>query len=398
MQKLLLACFTCFYSMICAQEQPVKYITMDEAVTEALKNNPNSKNAELKTHSSAKVLTGLDLGNTSLKYIYGQINSNAKDRYFEINQNLGSPFVHAQKAQYHEQLSKVNEAAQVLSVKQITADVKTAYTGLLYESSRLKIFQRIAPLYDRLLTITGVPYAPNDSDLLSRATSEALFASFQNLNFQAGQEFKVAQIQMQLMLNSTENLAPSDTFIELYAMQVLNMGPDKFSPEPYLKLYDRSIALQQQNLQLEKSKLSPEFSLGYFNQKIDGVKGFQGLLFGISAPLWFFPQKDRISKARTSLAIAKNDTEYQKLLIRKQTEILKIQLDQLFIHISYYRENALKQSQLLFDNATNQINSGAINYNDCMEKLKLSLEIQLEYLEKLKQYNQAAIRLESYLN
>jgi cobalt-zinc-cadmium resistance protein CzcA len=246
--------------------------------------------------------------------------------------------------------------------------------------------------------VEGVPYQKNDTDLLARITSETLYASFQNDQFKAEQQVKLAQNEFSLVLNSEDHFAPADTFLDLYAIQIRNMGPDKFSAVSMDAKFDESVLLQKRNIEIEQSRYFPDIKAGYFNQQIDRNKGYQGFYLGFSIPIWFFPQKAKISRAKINLEISKNESDYQKLFITKKIESLRISLDQMFVNISFYRENSLKRSDLLINDAIKQIRSKSIQYRDCLEKLQEALTIQLMYLESLRTYNETAIELESYID
>jgi heavy metal efflux system protein len=388
-----------FYTLPVAGQPPtIKIINMDEAVAIALANHPAAKNAELKLRA-AKIspLAGIGIGNTEINLVHGQMYTAINDEFLEIRQYFGSPVTHIQNIRYQEQQVRLTEAEQKLVIKQLTADVKLAYTDFLYRFEKVKIIHQAASIYDELVNVNGVPYQPNDTDLLRRTTAETLFASFQDKQFQAEQEYRLAHNQLQQWLNCTENLVPADTVLELYAIEIRNNGPDKFSPGPHIAFYNESLHLHRKEISLEQSKLFPEFMAGYFNHEIAGAKGFQGFMFGLSMPLWYFPQKAKITAARINKEAAQNEADYQKFYLTKKIENLRIQLDQFFVHISFYRENALKRADLLIESAVGQIRKNDINYVECFGLLKSALEIQLEYLEKLRSYNQTAIQLEHYI-
>jgi cobalt-zinc-cadmium resistance protein CzcA len=149
---------------------------------------------------------------------------------------------------------------------------------------------------------------------------------------------------------------------------------------------------------LERSKFSPELYAGYFNHEIGKVKGFEGFRVGVSFPLWFLPQKAKTTEARINFSMAQNDYEYQKFSIQKTIENLKIQLDKLFVQISYFRENALNQADLLLKNDWVKFTNQEIKYHEYLLSVGTSFKIKLDYLESLRQYNLAAFQLEYYLN
>jgi heavy metal efflux system protein len=381
------------------QQPAVRIISMEEAVKTALIYHPLSKRAELKVQSAKNgVLASIDLGETSVNYKNGQLYSAVNDRYWEVDQHFGSPLTHIQKIGYNKQCIKLAEAEQKIAVKQLTADVKKAYNHLLYELSRRKVLKEFSVIYEDFLNVTGLPYNPADSDLLKRTLAEMLFADFQNKQFQTEQDCRIAGNQFQQALNITEELIPADSSLELYAIEIRNSGPDKFFPASHLSVFNENYDLQKKAWLVEKSKLSPALNVGYFNQQIGHSGGFQGFMVGVTVPLWYFPQKTKINEAHINQDMARNELEFQKLSMRKNIENLKIKLDQCFVQISFYRENALHHADVLVKYALKKFKNDDMDYAEFLKNMEYALKIQLDYLDRMNAYNETAIQLEYYLD
>ncbi|HEY4788507.1 MAG TPA: TolC family protein, partial [Bacteroidales bacterium] len=233
---------------------------------------------------------------------------------------------------------------------------------------------------------------------LKRITAETHYAEYQNLLFQAEQDYRLVNNQLQQEMNVSGNFVPADSTLELYAIEILNSGPDKFYPASSISFYNETFVLRQAELSVERSKLFPEFTGGYFNHQINHIGGFQGIKLGVSFPLWYFPQKSKITEARINLEMAKNDLDYQEFNLTKEIENMKILLDKYFVQISYYRENALHKADLLIQYANQQFKKGEIDYSAYFDNLEMALKIQLDYLETIKSYNQTAIQMESFID
>jgi heavy metal efflux system protein len=390
--------FSLTYQLSGQQSTP-KNLSMDEAVSLALANNPLSKNAQLKINViRAQKSSAFDIGATELNYQYGQMYSVMYDESFEIIQHFGSLSTYVQKGKYNKQEGILTEAEQKLIVKKLVADVKIAYSNLTYQFSRLNAIRQLGPFYNELLNITGAPYNQLDSNLLQRATAETYYADYQNQQFQAEQDYKLAGNELQQLLFVSEEIIPADSSLELYAIKILNSGPDKFYPMGYISFYNETLNLCKKEVILEKSKLFPEITAGYFNHDINHIKGFQGFKVGFAVPLWFFPQKARINEAHIKEEIAKNELDYQKFNITKTIENLKIQLDKLFVQISFFRENALNKADILIHSSNQKFQRKEIDYPDYLKNLAAGLKIQLDYIESVFLYNKTAIRLESYID
>ena len=385
-------------NLVYGQQGTPKTISMNEAVALTLTNNPISKNAELQVQAIKSQSTTLALPLTEFNYANGQFYSTANDAYFEINQHLGSPLTQIQKTKYNKQAVKLSEVEQKIAIKKLTAEAKIAYTNFVYQQAKLSTIKELSPLYSKILAASGVPYNPNDTNQLNRAVDETSFANFQNQLFQAEQDCSLASNNLQQIMNSPLHYIPSDSSLELYAIEILNNGPNKFNPATNNALYHEALVLRQKELQVQQSKLFPEFTAGYFNHEINGAKGFQGYKLGIALPIWYFPQKAKIVEARINLEIAKNKSDYQKFNLNKTIENLKIQLDKLFVEISFYKENALKKANLLFQQANQNSQKKDLDYSNLFENLESGLKIRLDYLERIYHYNHIAIQLESMID
>ncbi|MDP4207324.1 MAG: TolC family protein [Bacteroidota bacterium] len=394
-----------------AQNHPTVMLSMDDAVKIAITNHPASKNAVLKVEAvKLQKQMAIDPGPMEVGYQYGQINSTLNDRFIEIGQNFGSPFTHIQKRRQARENIKLTEAEQKLVIKQLSADVKKAYTNWVYQYCKWKLLRQEAEEYNSFMMYIGELKAETDSAQSSKADSaevaerfelnsiETRYAEAQNENFQAEQEYKIATNQLQQWLVADDNVAPGDSTLELYSIKTINIGPDKFSPTNHLTYYQSLKNVSNAQLKVEQSRFFPEIGAGYFNQVINHQKGFQGLSIGMTVPLWFIPQKARVAEARINQKIVENEIEYQKFSLTKSIENLKIKLDQHFVSVSFYRENALENADMQEKITAERFKKREINGASYLDSRNNILQTRLEYLEKLKEYNLTAIQLEYYVN
>ena len=95
---------TCRFSSIQSQISDQKYISLNEAISIMQNNNPYAKNARLQVElSEANKNNTLEIYPTEFTYHYGQLTSTVNDKYFEVNQNFGSPLAHYYKGQINKE-------------------------------------------------------------------------------------------------------------------------------------------------------------------------------------------------------------------------------------------------------------------------------------------------------
>ncbi len=374
-------------------------LTINNAVDIALANNPIAKNAELRVQSATnQQLSKIGFGNTEVNYQYGQLNTAAKDNYFEVLQNFGSPLTTLRKEANIKRNIILSEAEQKLAIKQLTADVKTAYMNLIYEQNLISSLSEGVKLYSEFISIVETDYNLGETTLLEKATLETQYADIQNRKFQAEGDYSIAFNKLQQIMFTTDKLITSDSVLEMYSIDFKRTGADKFYPHEYLSYFEAFCGVRQSEIQLEQSKFFPEIRAGYFNQQINNVSGFEGFKIGISLPLWFLPQKAKVLNARINSDIAKNEFEYQQFTTDKTIENLKIQLDKLFVQISYFRENALNLADILLKTSLEKLQLNEIEYIQYAKIVDTAQKIKTDYLDTLRMYNITAIQLEYYIN
>jgi cobalt-zinc-cadmium resistance protein CzcA len=62
--------------------------------------------------------------------------------------------------------------------------------------------------------------------------------------------------------------------------------------------------------------------------------------------------------------------------------------------LSYYKDKAVPQAELIIESAQKSLENGAINYVEYFQNLNQGLELKFNYLNTLNEYNQAIIDLE----
>jgi cobalt-zinc-cadmium resistance protein CzcA len=318
----------------------------------------------------------------------------------QITQPLGSVLTHIQRGKYINQQIALEETNLDLSRRQLEREVKSAYLSWVYERELLQQRQRELDLYQGFGERVNLQYESGESDLLVKTLSDAQFARATNALQKQEDQVKIAFNRLSQLLYDEldEKVAPSaDTLARIAA----NAG-SVFPTEQHLLMSRglRRLNLMEAATSLEKSRFFPGLSVGYFNQNITDrevqLTNLQGWQVGISFPLWFMPQKSRISQARIAEQQAQNDLDYLQYTIDHEVEKLLLQAQQAEKQLNYYEQTALPQSEIIFRTAGLQLAEGEIDYFRYLQSISTAIELRMAYLSSLNDYNQAIIQLEYY--
>jgi cobalt-zinc-cadmium resistance protein CzcA len=389
--------YVALFGIVPVYAQTTRRISIDDAVKEACL-SPMSQSAEIKVAMQRTQKNSYNLPPTEISYGYGQYHSTLYDKVFVVKQNFGSPLAHLRRKQQEDQMLQLAEAEQRLTIKQIIVNVKTAFYNQVFEYCKLKELKyqidKLAFLDEELRVLNE----KGDSSLLDLAILETRYAEVQNDAFQAEQEWLKSCNELKKAVYTDSSIVAADTILELYAIMTSGKGMDKFRPTSQIVWYQKQEDIARADIKTQQARLFPEITASYFNQEIYHSKGYQGFSVGVTLPLWFVQDKNNIEKARLNQQLAKNETQYQAFVLIKTIENLKIQLDQLFVTIGYFRENALRQADLIEKTADVNRQSGKMPALDYLDAIRTASKIRIDYLQKLRDYNATALQLELLIN
>ncbi|MBN2350517.1 MAG: CusA/CzcA family heavy metal efflux RND transporter [Bacteroidales bacterium] len=384
--------------VLASPQDSAKILTMDEAVKMALENHPEIKNARLQILETKVQKPGaLDFSPMEFTYQWGQINSEAQDRYIHINQNFGSLLTHIQQVRRLNKQLDLRETEFLIREKEITAQVKSAYLFWVYQQHRANILLEQKELYKNFVRVAGLHYTMGESNLLEKTMAQTRFAEVNNEYTRALDDLEIAAntLKQLLLYNgeiSTENKNP-----DMYVINKTISTVDS-SGNLMTAYYQQIVEYQKSLVGLERSKFFPEITAGYFNQDIGAIKNLDGWQVGLSFPLWFLPQKAKVKSAKINAEIAYNEMEYRKFSLEKTINNLQYELNKYFKQLSYYTENALNQAELIITTTQKQYENQDIEYVEYIQSISTAMQIKINYLETLNNYNQTAIQLEFYFN
>jgi outer membrane protein TolC len=133
--------------------------------------------------------------------------------------------------------------------------------------------------------------------------------------------------------------------------------------------------------------------LGYLNQGTPDTGIEPRLRLGITLPVWQWVFQSNINAAKKGIEIAQT----QQLLTAYQlnTEYAKAQADyrQNRDNVTYFESTGLPEASEILRNARESFRLGSITYYQYLQNVELSYTIRQNYLETLKNYNQAIINL-----
>ncbi len=390
-----------------AHAQSSRKLNLKQSIQMALDSNLSVRSTAYSVDVQ-KTLKGAawDIPKTSIDGQFGQFNSYSKDNSFTVSQSFAFPTVYANQHKLAGANVKSSEWELKTAQLEIATQVKQVYWQLAYLHSKQKLFVWQDSLYTGFQRAAELRLKTGETNQLEMITARSQSMEVRNQLQQVNADILIFNQKLQVLLNSDEPVLPVDT-----VLQRADFLPDANSAvvlaNPQLGLAQQQIELSRIETKLEKSKLLPDISIGYFSQTIRGeqtVNGmprtfgggdrFTGIQAGIAVPLWFGSGTAKIKAARLKEKVSQFSAEnYSKSLSGQYTSLLG-EYAKYNNSLSYYEKQAVPEADLIIHQASKSYKVGAIDYLDYIQSLSRALAIKQDYLDAVNDYNQTIISIE----
>ncbi len=399
-----------FYQMpkVQAQETVRTYQSLDEAIQTAIANNPNLRAAELQTQQQrALKRTSWNLPKTSLNLTHGQYNSiYDNDNQFNIGQTMAFPTVYANQNKLAKARIEASEWMQSATQNELVQQVKSIWYTLWLEKSKQDLLLKRDSIYQRFVRAANLRYETGETSLLEKATAESQVAEINVLLQQNQSDIEIYRTQLQTLLNSESQI---DISVNRLEVRKVLLEAQSIEDNPTLAWFRQQIEVAEKEKSVEKSKMLPDLTLGYFNQSLNGPNQdldgrpivftpsdrFTGFQVGIAIPL--FSSRASIASIRAA-DLKKQESEVRLLATTNELDgrlrSLLQQYQKFQNSLEYFESNALPQADLILKQAQKGFESGDVGYVEYTQGLNRALSIQFNYLEILNQFNQTVIEIE----
>ena len=350
----------------------------------------------------------VDIGKTAVEVQYGQFNSAVKDNGLTVSQSFAFPTVYVNQRKLADSKIKSSQFQQKQSQLEIATQVKQLYWQLAYLHALQTQLREQSMLFEGFLQAAEARARTGETGSLEKMTARSQALEIKNQARQNLGDIAVCTSKLQNLLNTTQAVLIADTTLTRIPFKVqLPASVEAVAQHPAVEQVRQEVDVAHTEKQLERSRMLPDLSLGYFSQTIDGTLDANGIAFrngyrfsgiqaGISLPLWAGPSLAKIKAAGISEEMARNNAEqFSKSLASQYDETLQ-EYGKYRISLEYYEQQAVPEAQLLVEQATRSYQAGALNYSDYALSLSRALDIRQHHLEALNSLNQIILLLQYF--
>jgi len=400
------------------QAQQGLTLRCDEAIKMALDSNltVRSSKASIDLERALKG-AAVDIGKTSIEGQLGQFNSASMDNSFTVSQTFAFPTVYVNQRKLADNKIKSSQWQQKVSQLETATQVKQVYWQLAYLHASKSLLKEQDQLYEGFLKAAELRAQSGETGSLEKMTARSQALEIKNQFRQISADIATYNRKLQTLLNTSLPISTADTILKQIPWKFLAASSNKpqaagnarleFKPSadaiaqhPSLGLAQQEVEVSRTEKKLQRSRMLPDLSIGYFNQTIDGTASFpsgyrfSGIQAGIALPLWAAPNLARIKAAGINETIVRNNSENFSKSLSSKFDELQQEYTTLRSSVEYYENQAVPEALMIVEQSTLNYKAGSLGYLDYVLSLGRATDIRQNYLEALNGLNQTIIQLQ----
>ena len=387
-------------TVVAQEPDPVQTLTLQQAVDKAREYYPTLKQGEaFIAREKALRGTSFDLGNTQVFTGKEETGSGVPGVQTVIgvqqgNIDLLSGF---SKSKFFKERVALGEKLYELSEQQLVRNVMLAYNQIQYNTAQLRFAERLDSVYTDFESAAKLRYDTGETGKLEYIAASSEYQQIQVLRQQAYDDIEIAKRQLKQYLGINDPIDIADEPFTAWAERFLDSPSENINKNPLLQFAEQNVAVSEANVEVERSQFLPKFNLTYGRQTVDDVSGFNTYQVGISIPLWFLPQKNRVKAAKADAILAESQYLEQKAMTESTLAQLVKALEKTQKSLEYYEKGALRLADEQIATAELASREGEIDYVNYITILNSAIRIKQNHLQFINQYNQQAIEIQYQL-
>jgi len=376
--------------------------TMEEAVQAALENHPAVIAADLGMARQQRLKASIwDLPDTELSF--EKENEGAGLHRWSVEQSIRNPLEYAaldKLAGYRirREEDRLNQARAA-----ITRNVKTAYIEVIYAGQKLTLIQQLEEIFSGLDRAGKSRYGAGDISFLEQISTSAKYRQITVEREKAGTMLDNRQKMLEMAMFAEGPVRIADTILTAYPLPAalspadsVGGNPD-LADNPDLKVFRSTWETSRAMSRVVRSSLWPDPFFRYRYSDFNQNGNYNSFELGLRIPIDIWAERAKNKGAE--IAAEMDYQQYLQMEMEVSTGLatLRNDLENDRRQLEYYRDNRLREADMIVKSALRQYETGNIGYLQYVQYFDQSTSIRLDYLELLLEYNRKLVELEYLL-
>jgi cobalt-zinc-cadmium resistance protein CzcA len=388
-----------------AQAQSTVSLTLDSAISLAVKNNLRLRSAGLSVEQArALQKSGTDLSKTEILVTQDPTSGGNMDNSIGITQNIAWPGLYKNQRKLLSKQTLLASSTSNMTKAEIIREVREAWYAYLMNKESLKVLTFQDSLYRGFVSKAEIRVKTGETSNLELISARNQFQQIQTLKLGVMTSLANNESILKQLLNTP---APLVVVHDKPLVFPVSLDSLTLSNNAQVSAGLQSAEVARARIAVEQAKGMPDFILGYSEQLL--ISAFNpanisrnyfpgtriaGIQLGVALPVFNRANRARVKAEQLSSEIAKTDLLNTKsLLMLEYTQ--EVQHYQQYLQaVNYYLSQGLKQAAEQLRIAQVSFDLGEIGYIEYIQNISSAVQTRLSYIEALSQLNQSAIQIQ----
>lgn len=380
-------------SIFMMHAQDKKNLGLEEIYQMASENNTGLKASSLKVdRADASVNDAFTFDKTSLYYEYDENNIayNLEPlKVFGIQQEFLFPSRYFAGKKVNLASYEMENSSYEIAQRKLNYKVYSRYYLLQYEYEKEAVLKKLDSFYKTFANAAQRRFETGESNYLEKITAQAKQKQLQTSYRQSQQDVAAALLALREVVQSDTKFGVRK--IPLIKLELNQMSLDS---NPGLNYFNHKIELVEARRNVQSQSLLPDITLNYFQGSNSGLnESLHGYLIGLKIPILFTGHAAKIKASKIAEEIVVNQESDYKIRLKSKESDLLTRLRKYNEALQYYEEEGSQLSKEIFKTARISYDSGEINFFQYVQSIENALEIVLDYLNNLNDYNQVVLEI-----
>jgi cobalt-zinc-cadmium resistance protein CzcA len=366
---------------------------LDNLIQIALNNNKGIQSLQIQTQQyKANINTAFTFDKTSVFYGYDENNvapNGLPLKVWGVGQSFLFPTMYSSQYKINKTEWKMAQTTYEIAKNKLAMEVSFAYEQIVWIQQREKLYQKLDSLYGSFAKAGARKFELGETNYLEKITAEAKSKMIHTSLVKIVQEKTAAYGHLSTLLQTQDTVMITNN-----EMEKLNIPVNNTIRELYHNNLENTTTLYQSRLNLERNNWLPNINVEYFQGTNSTMRGsMYGFQVGLSFPIFFTGNAAKNKAAKLDLSQWNEQRKNREVLMNGFIAQKKSELQQKQEAISYYNESGNRLSDEIINTANTSYRNGEIDYFQYIQSLENAINIQLDYLDNLLQYNRAYLEL-----
>ena len=342
--------------------------------------------------SKALIGSAFNFDKTQLYYHFDENNlafNNEPLKVFGVQQEFRFPTVYFSKKKVQKANYNLISSTYEIQKKGLIRQVTMGYYAYQIAREKERLYRKLDSLFTNFSKVAARRFELGDTNYLEKITAASKQQQIHLKYSDTQQDVRVAYDNLLKLIQTKDSVQIIDALVLKVPLSSIDI--DNSAEITY---YQNSLSLSQATRRLEREKLLPDLSFDYFQGSNSQFQGnLYGYQIGLKIPILFGGHAAKIKASRIAEEIVEAESREYTIQLKAKYELLQIQMTQLQNTLRYYEIEGAELSDEILKTANGSYKNGEINFYQYIQSLEGAYEIRIDYLNKLKHYNEIVIAI-----